>query len=478
MGIGGKILTAQNQLGRNEPCPCGSGKKYKKCCLIKAEAIRDANYEYEAHLRFRQLISKRLMNIAHKKCQGILEDEVTSYIASIPFIHQDIFDWLFDSGAGRSFLYKMLNPIIIFTYPFFSHKFLWRYCLEDSKEIFDQFELKFLNSINDSVFGFFRVKEIFKDKGLTHIEDVYTRRVYKLLDKGVSDSSIEHDIFSGILVPFNEEHHFLEGGSPIKMPPSFKEDLKDIVDLFYKSACKKNPEYKQKGVSGFLKEYGILIYCVPIIYYYRVTHAPPPEIRTTDGEKIVFITETYEHSGRQSTKEIMAKLRGFHLDEETQDSDGFVWLNSEDTVLGRVTITDDRLTFETNSKERLRKWRQRIKNFDIQQLHTDEKPLEDVMDEPHQALSENESDIPDDVIKQIAMEHWTKYYDNWVVSSLPILDGMTPMEAIKTKAGKQRVRALIDDFENKNMTAIKNNSAGNIMPFFNADELRKRLSLK
>jgi uncharacterized protein YecA (UPF0149 family) len=21
--------------GRNEPCPCGSGKKFKKCCLFK-----------------------------------------------------------------------------------------------------------------------------------------------------------------------------------------------------------------------------------------------------------------------------------------------------------------------------------------------------------------------------------------------------------------------------------------------------------
>lgn len=21
--------------GRNDPCPCGSGKKYKKCCLLK-----------------------------------------------------------------------------------------------------------------------------------------------------------------------------------------------------------------------------------------------------------------------------------------------------------------------------------------------------------------------------------------------------------------------------------------------------------
>lgn len=23
----------KNKIGRNEPCPCGSGKKYKKCCL-------------------------------------------------------------------------------------------------------------------------------------------------------------------------------------------------------------------------------------------------------------------------------------------------------------------------------------------------------------------------------------------------------------------------------------------------------------
>ena len=23
--------------GRNEQCPCGSGKKYKKCCLLKGE---------------------------------------------------------------------------------------------------------------------------------------------------------------------------------------------------------------------------------------------------------------------------------------------------------------------------------------------------------------------------------------------------------------------------------------------------------
>ena len=24
--------TASQKVGRNDPCPCGSGKKYKKCC--------------------------------------------------------------------------------------------------------------------------------------------------------------------------------------------------------------------------------------------------------------------------------------------------------------------------------------------------------------------------------------------------------------------------------------------------------------
>jgi hypothetical protein len=32
------IHNAQPKVGRNDPCPCGSGKKYKKCCLNKGEA--------------------------------------------------------------------------------------------------------------------------------------------------------------------------------------------------------------------------------------------------------------------------------------------------------------------------------------------------------------------------------------------------------------------------------------------------------
>ena len=33
--FGNQQITAESTPGRNEPCPCGSGKKYKQCCLRK-----------------------------------------------------------------------------------------------------------------------------------------------------------------------------------------------------------------------------------------------------------------------------------------------------------------------------------------------------------------------------------------------------------------------------------------------------------
>jgi hypothetical protein len=30
-------IKPEKEIGRNDPCPCGSGKKYKKCCMDKAQ---------------------------------------------------------------------------------------------------------------------------------------------------------------------------------------------------------------------------------------------------------------------------------------------------------------------------------------------------------------------------------------------------------------------------------------------------------
>jgi preprotein translocase subunit SecA len=30
-------VSKEPKVGRNDPCPCGSGKKFKKCCLLKSD---------------------------------------------------------------------------------------------------------------------------------------------------------------------------------------------------------------------------------------------------------------------------------------------------------------------------------------------------------------------------------------------------------------------------------------------------------
>jgi len=37
------------KIQRNEPCPCGSGKKYKKCCLGRDEAVAEEHRLQHSH---------------------------------------------------------------------------------------------------------------------------------------------------------------------------------------------------------------------------------------------------------------------------------------------------------------------------------------------------------------------------------------------------------------------------------------------
>lgn len=34
-----EVVCRRVRVGRNTPCPCGSGKKFKKCCIFKAKKI-------------------------------------------------------------------------------------------------------------------------------------------------------------------------------------------------------------------------------------------------------------------------------------------------------------------------------------------------------------------------------------------------------------------------------------------------------
>jgi hypothetical protein len=59
--------------GRNDPCPCGSGKKYQKCCLGKDELVISGRVAAEASDSLRQTLDKRQFN-SFEEVQAFVEE--------------------------------------------------------------------------------------------------------------------------------------------------------------------------------------------------------------------------------------------------------------------------------------------------------------------------------------------------------------------------------------------------------------------
>ena len=59
------------QIGRNDPCHCGSGKKYKKCCQARDEAVA-------SHMRGEQSATQSALDWLHEKYPEEVDDAVHS----------------------------------------------------------------------------------------------------------------------------------------------------------------------------------------------------------------------------------------------------------------------------------------------------------------------------------------------------------------------------------------------------------------
>ncbi|MDN5280334.1 MAG: methionyl aminopeptidase [Clostridiales bacterium] len=82
-------MTQRASVGRNDPCPCGSGQKYKKCCMLqktglKAESIADLYYRnYRIKLKTQKDIegirtSGRLVVDTLRKVEDFIRPGITT----------------------------------------------------------------------------------------------------------------------------------------------------------------------------------------------------------------------------------------------------------------------------------------------------------------------------------------------------------------------------------------------------------------
>ena len=74
------------KVGRNDPCPCGSGKKYKRCCWGKVAAARTSVDVLDAPdpLSFNPRVTERSLADLHRLMAGrnlTSEVEIDAFLA-------------------------------------------------------------------------------------------------------------------------------------------------------------------------------------------------------------------------------------------------------------------------------------------------------------------------------------------------------------------------------------------------------------
>jgi len=406
-------------IGRNDPCPCGSGKKYKKCCLLKDEAVNLENFKYEKYLQIRSSAASKMLNIAADKL-NISPPQVISFLADSPIFDNIDIDPFSYSEEGAIILQYIFNSFLLYAYPIYDiNDFLWKHCLNNYYSKFDQHEISFLESLNNFIVGFFQAKEIDCKKLLVTVEDIFTYKIYKIMDKGMSSSIVKHDIFCGILVPYSNDIYVVEGGTPIIFPPIEKTYIKETVKLLYKYNKKKLKGTREEIFSKFLNLYPLVIYRVALDFYYNTLNKPLPKFVTTDKEELVFSKTFYKLSDRDEVKDRLLKIEDFEIREENKKETVISWHNEKNTILGTIFITDKELCFETNSKERLKKWKDKVKKVPIKFIRTEyidyqsiiEERLKNPISEDENTEEEKINDIPEEALKEFALDWWNKYYN-------------------------------------------------------------------
>ena len=96
---------SHKNISRNDPCPCGSGKKYKKCCLAKDNLALKSSPKYPiGTVALYGPDDKRTTKIAagvilHDGAEPIMNRWVASDVTTNPKVQQEMKDFFLQHGV-------------------------------------------------------------------------------------------------------------------------------------------------------------------------------------------------------------------------------------------------------------------------------------------------------------------------------------------------------------------------------------------
>jgi hypothetical protein len=452
--------------GRNDPCPCGSGKKFKKCCLSGRvatgfEAARFHRLDREVQLEMQQLFMKVLKKAALKRAvrafTGQGELLITPELEAGLFTHWLFYDWTPDADLWRARANVPRDGTL-------ADAFLGRRTRQKLDAELREAAVAVLNTPN----GFHEVLETDPGRGL-RTREVFLGLELEVEERTASQDLERGDIFYGKVVPWRSSF-VLVGVGETPIPPAYKGLL---------IACRR----EMREQFGTLLPVHLRTLQDTLLDLYldikeRLHQASFPRLTNSDGEPLTMHTLRYEIDSPEQAAQALAGLHESSGagDEPAvawrRDGGGRVvgaeidWTRQEDgtgallnTMLGTIRIDGRRLTVEVNSAQRAEVIKEEIARRlgdgarleatmvedvegALRRMHAEGPAARDLeLEEEQRELEENPE------VQEMIRQTLERHYHGWVDEPLPALQGRTPREAVGDADGREAVEALLLTFE-------------------------------
>ena len=452
------------KVGRNDPCPCGSGKKYKKCCLGKKDVSVDLLWRRlgEAHDR----LAERLMSHAAK----VFGEEAFSLAMEEFFCWPDdeetlldvepheqlffpwfLFEWVYDPEEFDIELQVPVNVTVAQSY------------MEQKRDRLDPVERRLIEEVTNQPYSFFEVMDSRAGQGYRLQDVLRGGEAVDVIEKTGSSGAHRGDLLFGRVVQIDAVALVIGCGS-ILIPPRLKTEVIRFRTWLL--------EGNDPITTDTLYEYDMELRDLYLTIFNALT--APPQLQNTDGEPLVFHTLHYEIDSAQQAFERLKTLCVVETEKDLRavaqiDGRGHIrrviipWSRKRsgqgrlagDTVLGRIEIDGQRLRVEVNSARRaetiqaeIEKRLGRHARYKTTQLSSAESMLEadgqpPLADPGSQAPGENLMQLPEvqQQVGRLLKTHWR----GWIDEAIPALGGQTPRQAVKTADGREAVEALLLD---------------------------------
>ncbi len=464
------------KIGRNDLCSCGSGKKYKQCCLNN-KAL--AETEVVDHVWY------RLRSATESLPMEFLKFAKTYFSYAVI---QEAWDE-FTQGKGGDF--PSDTPHMSVFMPWFYYDWcckqnnidsldehntptLAQAYLKKKRQSLDPLTVRYIEQCCAASLSFFDIVSVRPNHGMV-MRDIFTGELIEVIERSGSKHLQPDDILCAKVVRI-DPINIIEACAPIAFPPAEKASILALRKFMQTQRHQHTPL-----MANHLKAYEFEILDAYYTIAESLLHPVKPEYCNTDGDAIMYQTILYDidspHEAFDALKHLCITESPEELLEDASfnsagelDEIKFSWQKKgnklhkdwSNTVLGHIKISKEKLSVEVNSEKRAKKLRSLIGKLLVGKARYRTTVIESPNASSDKAQRNKSTKAAlkqiDDLnalpeIQAMRDEKLRAHYRDWIKHKIPALDNKTPLQAMKTQDGMEMVKALLAQLERqlKNM---------------------------